>query len=83
MDFYFAYWGNKRKEITHLLPYIDFSRYDTFCEPCGRSLAFSRYVFHFHPNKQFLCSDVDKNTNRRFVGWEKEETYYKIALERL
>jgi site-specific DNA-methyltransferase (adenine-specific) len=24
-----------------------------------------------------------KNTNRRFVGWEKEETYYKIALERL
>lgn len=61
MDFYFAYWGNKRKELTHLLPYIDFARYDTICEPCGGSLAFSRYVFHFNPNKQFLCSDVDKN----------------------
>jgi site-specific DNA-adenine methylase len=61
MPFYFPYWGNKEEEICHIIPYINFDKYDIICECFGGSLAFSRYVFSKHPNKRFLCSDADKN----------------------
>ena len=73
--FYFSYWGNKRNEIKHLTPYINFDDFDTICEPFGGSLAFSREVFLNHPDKKYVCSDIDQDLVRFCNG------FYKVKNE--
>lgn len=64
MDFYFAWFGNKRKEIEEFIHLVDIDKYDTFVEPFGGSLAFSRYIYNNHPNKKFLICDSDTSLTR-------------------
>jgi hypothetical protein len=42
--FYIAYFGNKRKEITGLYPYLDFTDINTIVEPNAGSCAISFYI---------------------------------------
>lgn len=64
MDFYFSWHGNKRKEIKEFIHLIDIDKYDTFVEPFGGSLSFSRYIFDNYPNKNFLICDNDENLTK-------------------
>ena len=61
MPFYYAYWGNKEKEMSEIMKYIDLFQYDTICECFGGSLAFSRHIFSLDSTKRFLCSDVNQD----------------------
>ena len=42
--FYIAYSGNKRKEMTNLYPYLDFTNITTIIEPYAGSCAISFYI---------------------------------------
>ena len=42
--FYIHYFGNKRKEMTGLYPYLDFTNINTIVEPYAGSCAISYYI---------------------------------------
>ena len=51
MDFYFPWFGNKRKELDKFILLVNIDKYDTIVEPFGGSLSFSRYIFDKYPNQ--------------------------------
>ena len=57
MTFYFAYAGNKRKELEEINKYVDLTRYDTIIEPFGGTCSLSRYLYEKDRTKKYLISD--------------------------
>jgi len=60
-EFYFAYQGNKRKELSEIMKYVNINDYDYIIEPYGGTCSFSRHVYHLDSNKKFRISDIDEN----------------------
>lgn len=73
MDFYFPWFGNKRKELDKFIGLINVDKYDTIVEPFGGSLSFSRYIFDKYPNKKLLISDSDDKLTRFCNSFYKQK----------
>lgn len=57
-NFFFAYNGNKYKEMKHLYENIDLTDIDTIIEPFGGTCAFSYYISQKHPNRfKYVIND--------------------------
>lgn len=60
MDFYFPWFGNKRKELDKFIGLINVDKYDTIVEPFGGSLSFSRYIFDSDDKLTRFCNSFYK-----------------------
>ena len=56
-QFYIAYFGNKRKEMTNLYPYLDFTNIDTIVEPYAGSCAVSYYISTQKQGLTYIMND--------------------------
>lgn len=64
MDFYFAYPGNKQKEIKEFINLFNIDVYNNIIEPFGGSLSFSRYIYHnidINKKLKYYISDLNND----------------------
>lgn len=55
--FYIPYFGNKRKEMTDLYPYLDFKNINTIVEPYAGSCAISFYIAQQKSGLTYILND--------------------------
>ncbi len=55
--FYIAYFGNKRKEMKGLYPYLDFTDITTIIEPYAGSCAISYYISQQKSGLTYILND--------------------------
>jgi hypothetical protein len=59
--YYTSYFGNKRKEIKDIMPFINLDDITTILEPFAGSAAMSYYISTLYPNKfKYILNDNDK-----------------------